>query len=87
MQHFSQIVPRVCTSVLFLIMYSRGACNEVCEELRLGHRWTWKGYKKVRFVVKYRSFHNLFFVRCKPHCFSGLCTTICSDGRDSILVT
>ena len=43
--------------------------------------------QKVRFVVKYRSFHNLFCVRCEPRYSSGLCTTICSDGRDSILVT
>ena len=46
-----------------------------------------EGYKKVRFVVKYRSFHNLFCVCCEPRCFSGLCTTISSDGRDSIFVT
>ena len=43
--------------------------------------------QKVRFVVKYHSFHNLFCVCCEPRCFSGLCTTICSDRRDSIFVT
>ena len=26
-------------------------------------------HKKVRFVVKYRSFHNLFCVRCEPPVF------------------
>ena len=45
----------------------------------MDHRWTWKGYKKVRFVVKYRSFHNLFCVCCDPCCFSGLCSTV-SEG-------
>ena len=48
-----------------LITYARVACNEV----RDLQRWTWKGYKMIRFVVKYRSFHNLFCVRCELRCF------------------
>ena len=57
-------------------MHARGACNAVNEvrdfyqlqsfqsvRASFGSQMDVKGYKKVRVVVKYHSFHNLFCVR------------------------
>ena len=52
-----------------------------------GSRMDVERIQKVRFVVKYRYFYNLFCISYEPRCFSPLCTTLCSDGRDCILFT